>query len=213
MTNSPGSGPVVFLMCPGMLLLLEKQIVSAAPLESGASYTPATCPVSTCPTLLDPCCTTFPHGFSGPLGRTQVDPLASLALFLTSPPLTDGPPPDGLLTHHFCHGKFPNMSKVFCPISCLTKNKCPTICSRDSHFHKCCNLNNVECILNLFPSKRCRSISIFRRERDFEEANHTKYEEGPKQESGVLQKSEFKGLQSYNFSMSNSWLCVKVSYL
>ena len=97
-----------------------------------------------------------------PLGRTQVDPLASLALFLTSPPLTDGPPPDGLLTHHFCHGKFPNMSKVFRPISCLTKNKFPTICRRDSHFHKCCKINNVECIENLFPSKRCRSISILK---------------------------------------------------
>ena len=38
--------PVHFLIWPGMLLLVEKQIVSAAPLESLPSYTLSTCPVS-----------------------------------------------------------------------------------------------------------------------------------------------------------------------
>ena len=117
--NLPGSGPVHFLIWPGILLPLEKQNVSAATLESRLSYTLPTCPASV-QAGSDSCCCTFPYlpPFSSPwVGHKSTSP----ALFLTSPTLTDDPPPDGLLTHHLCHGNCLNMSKIVCPISSFTK--------------------------------------------------------------------------------------------
>ena len=187
MTNSPGSGPVVFLMCPGMLLLLEKQIVSAAPLESGASYTqlpPARSLLAQHSwTLAAP---PFPMDSPAP-GSHPSRPTCFLSIVSDQPP-TDWWPSAWWPSHSsLLSRKISKYVQTFLPNILPYKKQMPNYMqSRFRFLHKCCNLNNVECILNLFPSKRCQSISILRGRKRFW---RRKYEEGPKQESGVLQKS------------------------
>ena len=137
-----------FLIWPGILLLLEKQIVSAACLESRTSYTLPTCPVSVLPGSAS-CCGTFL--FSSP----WVGP-SSPAFLLTSP--TDWWPSTWRPAHS--SPLSPKMSKYvhsFLPNILPYKNKCPTICWKDSCFHNHCNLNIQERF-------------------NFEEAKHRRYE-------------------------------------